>query len=142
MKYFQNSRGVAMVELALVLPLLIMVIFGSFEIYNLLVKKTKVYSALIAAGRIAGTTSYSGATCLIPITSEGALEDELRKEGIDVDLQTTVEDPLDYPPRVLKLSVTLPYSCVLCLGGSSSTSSAVFRLERESICADRVLSFQ
>ena len=130
-----------MVEMGLVLPLILFLVFCSFDFYQGIRRKIIVNSALLDAGRTGAITRYQSALCEPVVRS--ALESKLAEDGFQIELkenggQVTAELPAD----ALEIKLSVPNACIFCLGTKTVNVSGIFRMEREDKCPDRSLRFE
>ena len=104
-RLWRDRRGTAAAEMALVTPLLMVLMFGSFELGNYFLDSHVVAKAVRDGARFAGRQSFPDMPCGAASAVEADIKDIVRK-GSTVDSDTTAPPRLWYWTNPATITVT------------------------------------
>ena len=112
----RTSSGIAMVEMAIVLPLVLAVIFGLFDAYTIYSKKFILHDATRIVAHDMARPSNSGLACSERLKQK--VLNELRRWKLDSEIISLrakpIESPLSERVNVFELAIELRVSCISC----------------------------
>lgn len=131
-----RDAGVAMVEMAIVLPLLVLVIFGSFEFYSVFSNELILSEAVSKAAATTSKIDTSSQLCQEML--EQALRSELQRWNAEDQLsEITAESVSSIAPgmfgEAFAFTVRLRVSCLLCRLFPAEGDGNTFRLSRRAV---------
>ena len=144
----RSERGVSMVEMAIVLPVFLMVIFGSLALSNVFTKKLSLHTVIqktnAAITKVARPPLlWPDGTYPAPMLCSEALENIVRSELGNIDLPGTLRrirgrgilPPIPEASVSFEYEITIGFRCTSCvfLPGLRRNSGGEVELRRSSI---------
>lgn len=136
-RLIRSTRGAAAVEMALVTPLLLIIMFGSFELGNYFLDEHRLVKAVREGARFAGRQSFSNYSCPSGTTPGGTVVADTQNVVRTGLLSGTSQLPswlaanveaVCPPSAATKSCISVTFVCKANLNGGSNPPSGIYNV--------------